>query len=389
MQLIPAAFVRRRWYDALSQLEYGTLRFTAPDGEEQFFGGRQPGPDATFRIHDWNVIRHAASRGDIALGEDFIDGAWATDSIEDLISVFLLNMDHIEGFAHGDFIQRCGFLFRNRFLRRNTVAGARTNIKSHYDVGNDFYRLWLDDSLTYSSALFDRPALDLAAAQRRKHGRILDKFASPRCRVFEIGCGWGAFAQQAMERGHDVTAITISPAQYSYALDRLGGAADVRLEDYRASRGLFDMVVSIEMFEAVGEQYWRTFFHILSERLKRHGKALIQTIVVKDDLFAGYRQRSDFIRHYVFPGGMLPSLARFRSEAERAALRITDVFSFGHDYARTLREWSQRLSANEARVKDLGYSDGFLRSWKFYLGMCAAAFSVERTNVVQVELRHA
>jgi cyclopropane-fatty-acyl-phospholipid synthase len=213
-----------------------------------------------FWIHDWNVIRHAGCRGDIALGEYFIDSTWETDNIEDLISLFLLNLDHIEGFAHGGFLQRCGFLFRNHFVRRNTLAGAKTNIKAHYDVGNDFYRLWLDESLTYSSALFDPPALDLAAAQHRKHGRILDKFASPRCSVFEIGCGWGAFSQQAIERGHDVTAITVSPAQYNYALDRLRGAADVRLEDYRSSRGLFDMVVSIEMFEAVGNSIGAPFF---------------------------------------------------------------------------------------------------------------------------------
>jgi cyclopropane-fatty-acyl-phospholipid synthase len=195
-------------------------------------------------------------------------------------------------------------------------------------------------------------------------------------------------AATAAERAHDVTGITISPAQHSYAVERLKGAADIRLEDYRVSRGVFDMVVSIEMFEAVGERYWGKFFDTVTQRLKRGGRAVIQTITIRDELFAAYRSRSDFIRHYVFPGGMLPSLKRFREEAEGAGLRVADVFSFGQDYARTLRAWSTRLSACEADVRALGYGTGFLRNWQFYLGMCAAAFAVARTDVVQVELRH-
>jgi len=353
------------------------------------FRGLQQGPDAEFWIRDWNVVRHAASRGDIALGEDYIDGIWETDNVENLISLFLLNMNQIERFAHGNVIQRLGFVLRNHFIRRNSISGSKNNIRSHYDVGNEFYRLWLDESMTYSSALFDPPALDLAGAQRRKYDRIFDKFVARRASVLEIGCGWGAFAQQGVERQHDITAITISPAQYSYATRRLNGAADIRLEDYRSTSGLFDMVVSIEMFEAVGERYWPKFFSILAQRLKRNGRAIIQTIMIRDELFSGYRSRSDFIRHYVFPGGMLPCLSRFRQEAEAAAgLRVTDVFSFGHHYVRTLREWLRRLLEHEVEAKALGFNDAVLRNWKFYLGMCAAAFAVDRTTVVQVELRH-
>ncbi|HXJ01995.1 MAG TPA: cyclopropane-fatty-acyl-phospholipid synthase family protein [Micropepsaceae bacterium] len=389
MNFIPAALIERSWYDALSHLEYGTLSFTTPNGEVRIFPGPQPGPHAVFRIRDWSVIRHVASRGDIALGEDYIDGAWDTDSIENLIALFLLNLDHIDRFAHGNSVQRLGFLLRDRLVRRNSVSGAARNIKSHYDVGNEFYRLWLDDSMTYSSALFDPPNLNLAGAQHRKYDRILDKFTGDRASVLEIGCGWGGFAQAASGRAHDVTGITISPAQHSYAVERLKGAADIRLEDYRATRGLFDMIVSIEMFEAVGEHYWGKFFDVVSQRLKRGGRAVVQTITIRDELFTAYRSRSDFIRHYVFPGGMLPSLKRFREEAEAAGLRIADVFSFGQDYVRTLREWSARLGTCESEVQALGYDHAFLRNWQFYLGMCAAAFAVERTNVVQVELRHA
>jgi cyclopropane-fatty-acyl-phospholipid synthase len=187
MNLIPAALIERSWYNAVSHLQYGTLSFTAPNGEVRRFSGCQPGPDADFRIHDWDVMRHAASRGDIALGEDYIDGAWDTSDIENMIAMFLLNIDHIDRFANGSFVQRLGFVLHDRVVKRNSVAGAERNIKSHYDVGNAFYRLWLDDTMTYSSALFDRPELNLAGAQCRKYDRILDKFAGPRASVLEIG----------------------------------------------------------------------------------------------------------------------------------------------------------------------------------------------------------
>jgi cyclopropane-fatty-acyl-phospholipid synthase len=384
-----SGLIEKRWYDALSRLQYGTLSFTAPNGEARLFTGSQPGPNAAFRIRDWKVIRHLASRGDIALGEDYIDGAWETENIEKLIVLFLLNLDYLEGFAHGNSIQRLGFVLHDRVARRNSIAGAERNIKSHYDVGNEFYGLWLDDTMTYSSALFDSPTLDLAGAQYRKYDRILDKLPACRTSVLEIGCGWGGFGQKAVERAHDITGITISPAQHRYAVDRLHGAVDIRLEDYRSVKGLFDAIVSIEMFEAVGERYWGGFFDVVSQRLRRGGRAVIQTITIRDELFSDYRLRSDFIRHYVFPGGMLPSLKRFGEEAEGAGLRICDVFSFGRDYVRTLREWSARLHARDFEVRALGHSAAFLRNWQFYLGMCAAAFAVSRTDVVQVELCHA
>jgi cyclopropane-fatty-acyl-phospholipid synthase len=389
MNLIPAALIEKSWYETLARLECGSLTFAAPNGEVRVFRGLRPGPEADFRIRDWDVIRHAASRGDIALGEDYIDGAWETGSIENLVSLFLVNMDRIERFAHGNFLQRLGFVLQDRILRRNSISGSSRNIQSHYDVGNEFYRLWLDDSMTYSSALFDRSDLDLTTAQQHKYNRILDKFPGGRASVLEIGCGWGGFAQAAAGRSHDVTGLTISPAQHRFASERLGPAADIRLQDYRASRGSFDMVVSIEMFEAVGEQYWKKFFDTLSARLKRGGRAVVQTITIGDELFSGYRTRSDFIRHYVFPGGMLPSLHRFREEAEGAGLRVVESFSFGQDYARTLREWSARLGARETEVRALGFGSAFLRNWQFYLGMCAASFAVARTDVVQVELAHA
>jgi cyclopropane-fatty-acyl-phospholipid synthase len=207
--------------------------------------------------------------------------------------------------------------------------------------------------------------------------------------VLEIGCGWGGFAERAVQEDHQVTGLTISPAQHRYATERLKGAADIRLEDYRKSHGLFDMIVSIEMFEAVGEQYWPQYFRTIAERLKRGGRAVVQTILIRDDLFPGYRTRSDFIRHYVFPGGMLPSLQRFREEGERAGLKVVEAFSFGKDYAKTLREWSQRMQTRKDDVLALGHDMQFFRNWQFYLGICAAAFAVERTSVAQIELVNA
>jgi len=381
-----AAHIERRWHNALSRLEFGTLDFIAPNGEVTTVRGPKPGPHAQFSLNEWDVLRRVAARGDIGLGEDYIAGAWTTDSIENLFSLFLLNIDHFDDFANGSFLNQLLFRIHNSFVRRNSLSGSKRNIQDHYDVGNDFYSLWLDKSMTYSSAIFGGTDVTLEDAQRNKYERILSRFQKQAASVLEIGCGWGGFAERAAQELHRVTGLTISPAQHRFATERLKGAADIKLEDYRKSRGLFDMIVSIEMFEAVGEQYWPQYFATVAERLREGGRAVIQTITIRDDLFDAYRTRSDFIRHYVFPGGMLPSLQRFREEAERAGLKVAGVFSFGKDYARTLREWSERMQEKSADIKALGHDERFLRNWEFYLGICAAAFSVERTDVSQVEL---
>jgi cyclopropane-fatty-acyl-phospholipid synthase len=388
MRLVPSSFVEKGWRDALSRLEAGRLEFVAPNGEVTFAGGKSPGPNARFHIHDWDVIRRVMARGDIGLGEEFIAGSWETDNVENLISLFLLNLDHLEKFSDGNLINRLGFVIHNALVRRNSIAGSERNIKAHYDVGNDFYSLWLDKSMTYSSALYQNTDA-LYEAQQNKYDRILSKFDKPRANVLEIGCGWGGFAERAAGADHHVTGLTISPSQHKFATERLGGKADIRFEDYRKSKGTFDQIVSIEMFEAVGEHYWPQYFATVAERLKQGGRAVIQTITIRDELFSGYRSRSDFIRHYVFPGGMLPSLGRFREEAERAGLKFADAFSFGKDYARTLRDWSTRMQERSTEIMALGHDQQFLRNWEFYLGICAASFNVARTDVVQVELVNA
>jgi Cyclopropane fatty acid synthase and related methyltransferases len=383
------SFVEKRWYDVLSRLQCGSLEFVAPDGSTRIATGPLPGPKARFAIRDWSVLRHIVQRGDIALGEDYIDGAWDTDSIDALIQLFLLNMDALGNLAHGGFFSRMALVISDRFVRRNSLGGAKRNIEAHYDVGNDFYALWLDKSMTYSSALFAGTAPNLETAQSNKYERILERLAGCGKSVLEIGCGWGGFAEKAVAYGREVTGLTISPSQFKFASERLKGAADIQLEDYRKTKGRFDSIVSIEMFEAVGEQYWPAYFRTLAERLKREGRAIVQTITVRDDLFSMYRLRSDFIRHYVFPGGMLPSLQRFREEAEKAGLKVVDQFAFGKDYAKTLREWSARMTLKTPEIKAMGHDDRFLRNWQYYLNICAAAFEVGRTDVVQVELVHA
>ena len=388
MSLIPASFIAAKWRAAIARIDTGSLTFIAPDGEVTKVVGDKPGPQALFQIHSWDVLRRIMARGDIGLGEEYIAGSWQTDNVENLISLCLLNLDKLENFSDGNFINRLGFVIHNALVRRNSIAGSARNIKDHYDVGNDFYRLWLDPSMTYSSALYDGTD-ELYRAQQNKYERILSKFDTPRASVLEIGCGWGGFAERASQDNYNVTGLTISPAQHAFATQRLSGAADIRLEDYRLCKGKFDNIVSIEMFEAVGEHYWPQYFATVAERLKRGGRAVIQTITIRDELFDGYRTRSDFVRHYVFPGGMLPSLARFRGEAEKAGLKFAGAFAFGKDYARTLRAWSDKMQEKSSEIAALGHDERFLRNWQFYLGICAAAFNVSRTDVVQVELVNA
>ncbi len=389
MSLIPRSYIEKRFIQTMNGLRYGTLHFVTPEGKKMLFKGTEAGPEAIFTIHSWDVLKRALVRGDIGLGEDYIAGKWEADDIERLFSLFLLNMDYMGNFAHGNLFSRIGFAVYNYIIKRNSRKGSRSNIEAHYDVGNAFYQLWLDESMTYSSALFSNATPDLKAAQKAKYQRILSKLGEHDKTILEIGCGWGGFAEEATAMSKDVTAITVSPSQREFAAKRLDGKAEVRLQDYRDTKGVFDMIVSIEMFEAVGEHYWPAFFNTVSERLKRGGKAVVQTITIRDEFFSDYRSRSDFIRHYVFPGGMLPSLQRFREEAAKSGLQCMETFSFGHDYARTLREWLTRFEAKKAEIKAMGYSEEFIRNWRFYLGICAAAFAVDRTNVVQIEMSHA
>ena len=378
--------IKRDFLNTCDRIAYGGLRLYTPEGEVHDFG--RGNPSAVMEIRDWSVVTSIAARGDIGLGETYVAGLWDTPSIQDLTELALRNLDQFSGYAYAGFWNSLRFRFIDKILRANSRSGAARNIRAHYDVGNEFYQLWLDESMTYSSALFDGADTDLKRGQMRKYDRILDRLGG--CEnVLEIGCGWGGFAERAADRNHTVTGLTISPSQKGYADARLDGRADIRLQDYRETRGQFDAIVSIEMIEAVGERYWPTYFSTLKARMADHGRAVIQAITVPDNYFATYRRSSDYIRQYTFPGGMLLSDGVIAEQARRAGLAVRDVHAFGADYSETCAQWGGALTRQAEKIRKLGYDEGFLRSWQFYLGICAASFAVGQTNVVQVELAHA
>ncbi len=364
----------------------GSLHLICPQDGEIHFAGPLPGPEATMVVRDWRILDAVRARGDIGLGEAYMAGWWDSPDLEPLIALMIVNVGAMGRLAWGSPLERLKSVLRDRFLRRNTISGSRRNILAHYDLGNSFYSLWLDASMSYSSGLYTSADLDLTNAQQAKYQRILDRLGDGRRHVLEIGCGWGGFVEAALREKRRITALTISPQQFAWTRARAGAGAEVRLEDYRQSSGRFDAVVSIEMFEAVGEHYWPVYFRTLRDRMRGDGIALVQTITIAESLFCSYRKSSDYIRHHIFPGGMLPPLSRFRREAERAGLACRDLYSFGADYARTLRDWLKRFDASAREIRALGYDQEFVRGWRLYLAMCAAAFAVGRIDVHQIEL---
>lgn len=377
--------IRAEFLDMCERISHGSLTLRLPDGTRRHFGRGQP--QAEMEIRDWQAVVMMASRGDVGLGEAYIAGLWETPSIEALLSLALKNLELVDSYAYAGFWSNLKFRIIDRLMRANSLRGASRNIRAHYDVGNEFYQIWLDEGMSYSSALFAPGDRDLHRAQNRKLDRILDSLGDGE-RVLEIGCGWGHFAERAAEQGRHVTGITISPSQKGYADARLDGRAEIRLQDYRKTPGTFDHIVSIEMIEAVGERYWPTYFATLKERLSEGGSAMIQAITVSDSYFPTYRKTSDFIRQYTFPGGMLLSDGVIRDQAAKAGLLVKESYAFGQDYAETCRQWATRLKERSARAAQLGFGPEFLRNWQYYLEACAAAFAVGHTNVVQVQLAH-
>lgn len=375
----------------LDNLEYGCLELLTPDGKKRIFEGKKPGATVKMEMRDWRVIGSLIQRGDSGFAEEYRAGFWDTDNLPDLIKLGLQNDQVMRRFVFGSrFFQAMSRL--SYLLKMNSVKGSRKNIHAHYDLGNDFYKLWLDPTMTYSSALYEDNK-DLKTAQNNKYDRILNRFDRQDGSTLEIGCGWGGFAERACQKTDmNVKGITLSIEQHAYARDRLskfGKKSNIVLQDYRHQHTKFDNIVSIEMFEAVGERYWPTYFEKVSSLLKQGGKAVVQTITIDENRFERYRKGGDVIRNYIFPGGMLPSPTRFREEAAKAGLKVTDEFHFGHDYARTLQEWLDTFDEKRNEVRALGFDDGFIRLWRFYLAACIAGFSTNRTSVMQAELQHA
>jgi cyclopropane-fatty-acyl-phospholipid synthase len=389
----------------LQGLHIGSLDVQLPDGSQLHFGQpatehiatpAQPSPlRAALRLNNWNVCSEVLKSGDIGFAESWIAGDWHSPDLVDLLTLFIANRNAVEKVIYGTWWGGLAYRIKH-LLNRNSRAGSKKNIHAHYDLGNPFYRQWLDETMNYSSAWFNGDTTQpMPHAQAAKVRRALAECGlHSGQRVLEIGCGWGALAETAaLELGVHVTGITLSTEQLSYAQERVQRAGvadrvDLRLQDYRdVGDAPFDAIVSIEMFEAVGRQYWDSYFATLRNKLKAGGRACIQSITIRDDLFERYVRSSDFIQQYIFPGGLLPSSHVFRAEAAKAGLEVINELHFGADYAETLRRWRQTFLRQDQPLRKLGFDTRFMRIWEFYLAYCEAAFATGNTDVVQFTLR--
>ncbi len=389
----PAA--ARAVFGLLKKLRHGSLIVHLPDGGTAHFGTQADGePRAGISLRNWNVCIAALKSGDIGFAESFIAGDWTTPDLSALLKLFIANRDEIESVIYGTWWG--SLLYRVKHLfNRNSRSGSKKNIHAHYDLGNAFYTLWLDPTMNYSSAWFDGDVdKPLPEAQWAKVRRALrEANVQPGHRVLEIGCGWGALAESAArDFGATVSGVTLSSEQLAWGQQRLreaGLASDLRFQDYRdIDDGPYDAIASIEMFEAVGRAYWPSFFDTVKRQLKVGGKACIQTITIRDDLFDRYVKSTDFIQQYIFPGGLLPSPTEFRAAAERAGLKVVNELDFGLDYAETLKRWRETFLHEDTRIRQLGFDTRFMRIWEFYLAYCEAAFATRNTSVMQFTLSH-
>jgi cyclopropane-fatty-acyl-phospholipid synthase len=374
----------------------GRLTLLLPNGQTHQLEGSQPGLSAILDIKNYGFARRVLASGDIGFAEGYMAGEWESPQLAALLEVLARNQEHIRRLTQGNPVMKAVHWLSHR-MHRNSRSGSKKNIHAHYDLGNAFYASWLDPSMTYSSARFTRSGMALKAAQREKYAslaRTMDLRSGQS--VLEIGCGWGGFAEfAAKEVGARVTGITISKEQYAFARQRMFDAgladrADIQLIDYRDVRGRFDRVASIEMFEAVGMEYWPAYFAKIREVLEPGGKAGLQIITIDDRFFAGLAKRTDFIQKYIFPGGMLPSENSLRPVIGHAGLEWRSVERFGQDYAETLRLWDKRFQAAWDEIRRMGgFDERFRRLWRFYLAYCEAGFRSARTNVIQLALDRA
>lgn len=371
-------------------VEIGALAITFPNGQAFGIEGARPGPRAVVHVHDERVVRRVLLRGDLAFHEGYVDGAWSSPDVTAVLELFARNSDIIDRHLSASRLVRLGFQLKH-WLNRNSRAGSKRNISAHYDLGNAFYSRWLDPGMTYSSALFENGETDLAAGQTAKYRHIAEMAGiRPGDHVLEIGCGWGGFAEfAAREYGARVTGLTISREQLAYARARIDAAGladrvELKFQDYRDETGRYDRIVSIEMFEAVGERWWQPYFDILARCLKPGGRAALQVICIQERFFEAYRAKPDFIQHYVFPGGMLPTSTALRQLSGAAGLVLTGEREFGQDYAATVRAWRQAFLAAWPEIAPLGFDERFKRLWAYYLHYCEAGFAAGNIDVRQV-----
>ena len=378
----------------LSNLHCGRLTLTLPDGSQHQFSGAMSGPDSDLTIHTESALRRLLHDGKMGFCEAFMDGEASSQSLPTLIELAVLHDKYLENALKTNIFRQAGLrLFHT--LRRNNKPGSAKNIAHHYDIGNSFYQAWLDPTMTYSSAVFDSETDDLTTAQLNKYKRLAELAdIQSGDRVLEIGCGWGGFAKFVSQHiGAHVTGITISQAQLAYAKASLAEAGlqnkvDLKLMDYRDLQGRFDKIVSIEMFEAVGQAYWPVYFDTISRMLKSGGRAVIQSITIDHDAFQSYRDQPDFIQRYIFPGGMLPSMPMLQTPVAQAGLELVAENGYASDYARTLQEWRARFLAAWPSLAGDKFDNRFKRMWELYLAYCEGGFRAGMIDVKQILLMH-
>jgi cyclopropane-fatty-acyl-phospholipid synthase len=383
-----------RVFEMACSMRCGRIDFVLPDGRVFRAEGAGPGPVAELHIHNADLFARLIREGDLGFCEAYLDDWWSTPDLQAFMDLVhdVGNEDLYDGFPGQGLVR---FFERVRFwLQRNHKAQAKKNISYHYDLGNDFYGLWLDDSMTYSSAIFETGQESHEAAQRAKYASILDQMgAMPGDHLLEIGCGWGGFAEYAAgERDMRVTGLTISKEQLKYAQERIekAGLSDkvqFKLQDYRDETGSYDGIASIEMFEAVGEKYWPAYFETVRERLKPGRNATLQIITVQDRRWHIYKRGVDFIQKYIFPGGMLPAPSVLRDQVRRAGLHVEKSIEFGQSYNISLRRWHETFNAKWDQIAELGFDDRFRRMWNFYLTSCASTFDSATCDVTQITIK--
>jgi cyclopropane-fatty-acyl-phospholipid synthase len=373
-----------------SRLRRGTLDVTLLDGRVMRFGGAEPGPAAQMTLHSYGFASKLINNGDIGIAEAYLRGDWDTPDLTQFLYLFCVNHELIQTMLANKPLVRFVQTVRHWF-NRNTKRQARRNIYAHYDIGNAFYSAWLDPSMTYSSALYEDDTPDLTTAQKNKYRRLAEAIdLRPGQKVLEIGCGWGGFAEYAAKTFNaKVVGLTISKEQRDFAQKRIQAAGlndnvEIRLQDYRDERDRYDRIASIEMIEAVGEEFWPNYFSQVRDRLLPGGLAGIQAITIQDSMFQSYRREVDFIQRYVFPGGMLPSPQVLKTLGERFGVPVIRERIFGQDYAKTLATWRNNFRAAWPLLKPLGFDERFRRLWEYYLAYCEAGFLSGNIDVRQV-----
>lgn len=385
-------WVARQVLRLVANLPMGTLFIQLPDNRTLHIEGPKDGPEGTLRIRDYRFAWHIVTGGALGAAEGYLRGLWDSPNIASLLELFARvkqpNQPALNGLSLFRLMERIGHI-----LRANTKAGSQRNIHFHYDLGNAFYTRWLDPTMTYSAARFDAPNQPLNEAQTTKYRTLATNMGLQKNHsVLEIGSGWGGFAEfAATEIGCKVTGVTISKEQLDFARKRmfekgLSDRVDIRYQDYRDISDKFDRIASIEMFEAVGEEYWPTFFQKIRDCLHPGGKAGLQIITIEENAYDTYRKGVDFIQRYIFPGGMLPSPTILKAQTSQAGLRWENNLDFGLDYAETLAQWRHRFLHAWPEIKELGFDERFKRMWEYYLAYCEAGFRAGNIDVTQITL---